>query len=143
SRRSRGVTIGRRLRAALLTGAVAAVPVYLSAGAARSAGTVSKFTPAADAFVDKSQPQANYGTKAALKTNSSPVVRSYLRFGVANLAGEVSRATLRILPKASNAAGVSVSPVSGTWGEKTLTWANAPAPGTAVASSGALTAGTW
>jgi hypothetical protein len=122
---------------------MAAVPLYLSAGAAQSAGTVSKFTPAADAFVDQSQAKVNFGTKAALRTDSSPVVHSYLRFGVANLAGEVSRATLRILPKVSSAAGVSVRPVSGNWGEKTITWANAPAPGTAVASSGALTAGTW
>lgn len=143
ARPSRNVTIGGRLRAALLTAFVAVLPVYLSAASARSASTVSKFTPVADAFVDKSQPKANFGTKAALKTDSSPVVRSYLRFTVANVAGEVSRATLRILPKVSNANGVRVETAGGAWGEKTVTWASAPAPGTAVASSGALTAGTW
>jgi len=134
----------RRLRAVLLTGAMAAGPLFLSAGAAQSAtGTVAKFTASADAFVDKSQPGANFGTRAAIRTDSSPVVRSYLRFGVANLSGTVTKATLRILPKASNAGGVTVHPAGGTWGEKTITFSNAPAPGTAVASSGALTAGTW
>ena len=140
---SRNLTISERLRALLLTVFVAVLPLYLSVGTARSAGTVSKFTPAADAFVDKSTPKSNFGAKTTLKTDSSPVVRSYLRFNVANLAGEVSRATLRILPKASSASGVAVGPVSGTWGEKTITWANGPAPGAAVASSGALTSGTW
>jgi len=140
---SRKVTIRGRLRTVLLTAFVAVLPVYLSAASARSASTVSKFTPTADAFVDKSQPTTNYGTKASLKTDSSPVVRSYLRFSVANLAGAVSRATLRILPKSSNAGGATVEAVTGNWGEKTITWANAPALGATVASSGALSASTW
>ena len=143
SRPSGSVTRRPRLRAGLLAGAVVAVPLYLSAGAAQSAATVAKFTPTADAYVDQSQAKANFGTRSALRTDASPVVRSYLRFSVANLAGEVSKATLRILPKASSAAGVSVRPVGGTWGEKTITWANAPAPATTGVPSGALTAGTW
>lgn len=142
-RRSGNAASRRRFRAALLTGAMAAGPLYLSTGPARSADTVSRFTPAADAFVKKSRPGANFGTRSVLKSNSSPAVRSYLRFKVVDLAGEVTRATLRVLPTTSDAAGVTVHPVSGPWGEKKITWSNAPAPDAAVASSGALAAGTW
>lgn len=144
SRPGRNIARRRRLRAALLTGAVAAVPLYLSMGPAQSlTGTVTKFAPAADTFVDQSQAGTNFGGRAALRTDPSPVTRSYIRFNVANLNGAVTRATLRILPKASSAAGVAVHGVAGAWGEKTVTFATAPAPGPAVASSGGLTAGTW
>jgi hypothetical protein len=99
-------------------------------------------TPVADSYVDASQPGANFGTSAKLRTDGSPVVRSYLRFDVTGWSPGTSKATLRLVPTSSITTGLTVARVASTsWGETAITAANAPAPGAAVATTAPPRAG--
>ncbi len=106
--------------------------------------TQSTLAPAADSYVDTSSPATNYGTQPKLRTDGSPVVRSFLRFDVQGWVPGTSRATLRLSPTSSllNGAGVDVSRVGDvTWGERTITAANAPALGSALGTIASPRAG--
>jgi chitodextrinase len=131
----------RRLATALGV-MVAAVSV-----SAASAGTTQQtlVSPAADSYVSSAKPQANYGLKSALKAERSPTMRGYLRFDVPSLPGDVTRATLRIFSSSGSNVGYDVRAVGdNSWGESTITYANAPSPSVATtASSGAYRSGTW
>ena len=118
----------------------------LGAAAASSASyKLLSFSPDADAFVRQGNPGANYGDWADLRARGDPTVESYLRFTVSGVGGlPVVRA--RLLVYASNASswGLVVRPVSDdTWGETTITYDNAPAFGSALARSPAISGGTW
>jgi hypothetical protein len=92
-------------------------------------------TPVADSYVDASLPSTNYGT-AKLRTDGSPVVRSYLRFDVQGWVPGTSRATLRLYPTSNLNTGLQVVRVADTtWGERTITSANAPPVGSLVATT--------
>lgn len=102
------------------------------------------FNPAADSYVDSSNPTVNYGTSMQIRTDGSPVVNSYLRFNVQGLTGTVTGATLRIYANSGLASGYDLPGVAdNSWTETGLTWNNAPAIGATLGSSGAITAGTW
>ena len=102
-------------------------------------------SPVADSYVSSSKPQANYGRKSTLKAERSPVMRGYLRFDVPSLPGDVTRATLRIYSSSGSNLGYDVRAVGdNSWGESTITYANAPSPSaTATSSSGPYRSGTW
>jgi Calcineurin-like phosphoesterase len=102
------------------------------------------FTPLADAYVTGDLPTTNYGSVMTLRTDASPDVRSYLRFNVQGLNGPVTRATLRIYANSANSQGYQVRSVSdNTWSESTINYNNAPAVGSVLGTSGAITASTW
>jgi chitodextrinase len=106
--------------------------------------STSTFTPVADSYVRADQSGSNFGTQTALRLDASPVYRSYLRFNVQGLEGTVVGAVLRLRPSADNAAGFSVASVASTsWGETSITYANAPPIGAAGGASGPLTAGEY
>jgi calcineurin-like phosphoesterase family protein/Big-like domain-containing protein len=93
-------------------------------------------TPVADAFVDASQPNTNFGTNVKLRTDGSPVVRSYMRFNVQGFAPGATRATLRLFATTSLNTGLQVASVANTtWGEATITATNAPAVGSTIATT--------
>jgi hypothetical protein len=99
--------------------------------------------PVADAYVYDAQPDANFGSNAALRTDSSPVLRSYLRFEVQGVAGAQS-VLLRVFAETGNTQGIELHPVTDTsWTESGITFNNAPAIGAPIASSGPITAGSW
>jgi hypothetical protein len=76
--------------------------------------------------------------------DGSPLVRSYLRFSVQNLTGRVTRATLRIYANSAAGSGCVASVISNnTWTETTISYNNAPPPGSALGSSGSFGAGVW
>jgi hypothetical protein len=108
-------------------------------------GGTSTFTPVADSYVDDSQPSVNFGTATQLRVDGSPVVRSYLRFDPEGLGGSVTSAVLRIWANSAQSTGYRVQAVaSTTWGETTITSANAPAmSATVTGSSGSVATGTW
>ncbi len=102
------------------------------------------FNPVADAYVNSAYPSTNYGTSTALRADSSPIVNSYLRFSVSGLTGTVQKVTLQVYANSSLSTGITASRVAdNTWGETTITYSNAPAIGTAINSSTAITGGTW
>jgi hypothetical protein len=100
--------------------------------------------PSADTYVDASQPNSNFGTSTQLRIDGSPTVNSYLTFNVTGISGTVKSATLRVFASSSQGTGYTayLVPLT-TWGEKTITAANAPPLGTALGNSGKITAGTW
>ncbi|MDX6647153.1 MAG: hypothetical protein QOK40_2880 [Miltoncostaeaceae bacterium] len=99
-------------------------------------------TPVADSYVRSDQTGANYGTVTPLRLDGSPPYAAYLRFNVQGLSGPPSRALLRVQAGSNHSTGYSVGGVaSTTWGETTITFANAPPIGATVGSSGALTSG--
>ncbi len=106
--------------------------------------TAVTFTPTADAYVSALYPTANYGTASQLRADGSPVTTSYLRFSVSGLGGSVAQATLRVYANSALDTGIAARRVvSNTWSESTLTYDNAPAPGTLIASSNVISANTW
>jgi hypothetical protein len=107
--------------------------------------TAFTFSPAADAYVDASNPSSNYGRATTLRVDASPIVRSYLRFNVTGLNGTVARATLRVYANSASTVGHRVQGVTdNSWGETTITYNNAPAISpTVVGSSGQFSAGVW
>ncbi len=109
-----------------------------------SAATSTTFVPVADAYVNSSYPSTNYGTSTQLRVDASPVTNSYLRFNVTGLSGNVTSATLRIYATSSQSTGYTAYAVAdNTWGETTITYSNAPAFGSALGVSGAVSASTW
>jgi chitodextrinase len=99
----------------------------------------------ADTYVSASSPTTNYGTATTFRMDASPDLHSYLRFQVQGTMGvPITRATLKIYSNTTSSIGVQALGVSNTtWGETTTNFNNAPALGSVLASSGAMTANTW
>ncbi len=101
--------------------------------------------PVVDGYVSASNPTTNYGTGTTLRVDASPRTVSYLRFNVAGLGGQkVNQALLKIYTNSASTQGLVAKSVSDdNWGETTLNYNNAPAMGSTLASSGAVSAGKW
>jgi Right handed beta helix region len=117
-----------------------------------ASGTVSVTTgevetvtlnPVADSYVYASQPDQNFGSNAALRTDNSPLLRSFLRFDAQGVAG-AGQVLVRVYAETANATGVDLHTVADSgWSESGITFNNAPAIGPVVASSGPIGAGSW
>ena len=132
------------------TSTFTATPIRTVAATALSTATPGQsqsalFTPVADTYVNSASPATNYGSLTTLRADGSPDVHSYLRFSVQGLAGRpITRARLLIFANSATGSGISAKAVSdNTWGELTTNFNNAPALGSTLASSGAVTTGTW
>ena len=135
-----------RSRILLVLGCSAAlVGVLVAVPNARATSATSRFSPSADAYVSQAKPNRNFGTATTLQTNHAPKLeRSYLRFDVTQLPGSVTKATLRLYADSRDRFGYTVRSVASTdWSEGGITYANAPQPGAAVASSGAVARHRW
>jgi chitodextrinase len=118
-------------------------PASATTDPAPTSGTFT-FTPAADSYVSASKSTTNYGTATSLRIDASPQQVSYLTFDLSGVVGNVTSVTLRLYAEANGSQGCTVMPVADTgWGETTITWANAPTPGGAVASCSSFTSGSW
>ena len=100
-------------------------------------------TPLADSYVDGSKSGSNFGSATTLRVDASPDVRSYLRFDLSGVSGTITKLTLRIWANSGQSSGWQAKPVSGTWTESGLTFANAPSLGASVGGSGKTIAGSW
>ena len=106
-----------------------------------SAFTVTAF---ADSWVDGSAVGSNFGAAADMRVDGSPDRRGYVRFDVSGVAGAVTSATLRVYANSSHSAGYEAQEVSSsTWGELSITYANAPGFGPSLGTSGPTTGGTY
>ena len=116
--------------------------------AAKSATTQSSaaytFPAIADSYVASDLATTNFGLSSILKADASPDYHSYLRFNVNDISGSVTNATLRLYAASSSSTGIQVQRVSGqSWEEGSITFANAPAVGPAIGSSGNFASGNW
>ncbi|HZC32477.1 MAG TPA: PKD domain-containing protein, partial [Candidatus Bathyarchaeia archaeon] len=120
------------------------------ASATTVGGTVTiTLTPTADSYVDSIQQGANNGTANPLRVsaglNQSAVYNPYLKFDLSGVVGSIQSATLTVTPATSGGSGFSVWRVGdSTWGETTITYANAPVRDAASSGSvpGPLATGT-
>ena len=132
-------------------GAVSAIILVIAtlsvAWISRSSGAnqTLTLTPVADAYVFESKPSQNFGSSTALRADGSPIMRSYLRFDLSGVSSPIGRATLRLYAQSTHRTGYEVRPVAdSSWGERTITYQNAPAVGTTViARSGPFSTGQW
>jgi PKD repeat protein len=105
---------------------------------------VNTINPTADTYVNQGNPDFNYGTAAVLRTDMDPDTRSYLRFDVQNLVGAIDSATLRVFANSNSNIGYELRQVAdNSWGELSMTYANAPAVGPVLGASGAFMGGGW
>jgi hypothetical protein len=108
-------------------------------------GAAITFKPVADAYVNAGSSGSNYGTNVSLRMASNPVMHTYLRFTVSGLGGApIQSALLDIYANSANITGFSVlKETNNSWVETQITYANAPAVGSAINSSKSFSAGTW
>lgn len=101
------------------------------------------FVAVADAYVDSTLPDRNFGSSSRLVVNESPSIkRSYLKFNIAGLDGPITRATLQVYVR-NGGSTVSVYKVASTsWSERLIKWRNAPAY-SGPPASGTPVAGSW
>ena len=102
--------------------------------------------PIADAYVNASNPNANYGHSSSLRADGSPDVRSYLRFDVQGTGGgSVSQARLLIYAKSNSYYnGLTIQTVAdNSWSEYAINYNNAPAMGSGIVSVPSVLSGTW
>jgi hypothetical protein len=122
---------------------VAASPTP-SGGIAAPAGAVLCFAPADDAYVDASHPAVNFGNVQKVRVDASPDMRTYLRFPVRGLRQPPIRASLYLWAGSASTRGWQTRAVDNrAWNEDSITYANAPAVGSAAGASGPVLAETW
>lgn len=97
----------------------------------------------ADAYTSEQQPTKNYGRATSLRMDADPATTSHVRFTVAGSHADVTSARLRVWATSKATAGIQVRTGPTTWGETTITAANAPPSGPLVATSPPVTTGTW
>ena len=80
-----------------------------------------------------------------MRADGSPDVHSYVRFTVSGLGGlSITRVRLLFYMNSSSGSTLNALAVAdNTWGETTVNYNNAPAMGSTIAVSGALTTGAW
>lgn len=119
-------------------------PALTQATSPTPQGNQFTFAPNADAYVNETKPNTNYGSSRSLRADGSPNVRSYLRFNVQGLNNQVIRATLRVFAESSSSYGYVVQNVNdNTWDEAGITYNNAPPVGALLGSSGSFDHMTW
>jgi hypothetical protein len=89
--------------------------------------TERSFEADADAYVAKTSPKTNYGSKPTLLTDGDPINGSYLRFTVSGLEGTVNSARLRLWGTNGSGNGPTVYPTAIPWSESAVTWNTRPA----------------
>ena len=89
------------------------------------------------------RPTSNYGTASILGTDDSPDVLSFLKFNVAGLDGSVTSATLRVFVTTAVSPFNVAQVADNSWSQVTITYNSAPATGTVINNSGAISGGTW
>lgn len=103
---------------------------------------VITFTTVADARVNSSNPNSNYGDANDLRASNA--YKSYLKFVVSGVNGAIEKATLRLFCEDPSADGGAFYPVDNNWEENTITWNNAPpTSGTPLISAGPVATDTW
>jgi hypothetical protein len=125
--------------------ALIAVLLVAPAVAATAPGAFAQTVNAsADAWVTDRYPNRNHGADSTLRAAPKPLKRTYVRFSVPALEGEVQRAALRIYSVNGAPNGLRVYTTATSWGERTITHANAPTAVTVAAVVPGFTAQhTW
>jgi hypothetical protein len=115
---------------------ILAVLAILSPGRYASAQT---FNPTADSYIHDVNATTNYGTALDLivkKGTSTNFRKSYLKFDLTTSGVTVvSGATVRLYATVPTVIDMNIHQVSDAWTETGITWSNAPAEGTIIATT--------
>lgn len=102
------------------------------------------FNPAADAYVNESTPDTNFGTTTKLEIDLQPDEESFIRFNVTGVTGTIQSATLRLFATNTSSNGPAVYDTSNSWSETEITWNNRPLPVTGIiANVDSMESGGW
>lgn len=100
-----------------------------------------------DTFVDRGRPNRNYGANSSLKVDGSPKRDILAKFNVREIgARRITGAKLRVYvtDPSDKSGGALARLTSANWGERSVTWNNAPvAESTQIGSLGRVAAGNW
>ncbi len=113
--------------------------------------TSLNLTPRDDALVNSTRPDRSYGSSTTLRARGGgEPYRSFLKFEVAGAMGGVQSAVLRLFVTDPSPDGGAVflaenerTDTGLPWDEGSLTWNNAPGPGTPLANVGVVALGEW
>ncbi len=133
----------RRIASIAVVASVFATAIALGAAAAPE---VLTFGPAADATIKAGSPSTNFGGTARLEIDNKPLKHSLMTFEVSGIGSRtVTQATLRLFCVNGSPFGGRFHRVPDTsWGERSVTWQNAPAAdATPIATLGPVAANTW
>jgi hypothetical protein len=120
------------------------VPTVVIPTSAQSSSGRITFKPVADAYVTAAIPNTNYGGSKMLRFDNNPVVKSYLTFNVQGVAAPIASVKLRIYANSSSSQGCHIYIVSNnSWGERSITYNNAPPPGNQIGSTGGFRSNKW
>jgi regulation of enolase protein 1 (concanavalin A-like superfamily) len=110
-----------------------------------NASNTLTFVPAADSYVNQSDPTRNFGSSTSIRVDGSPLLHGYLRFDVIGIGSNlVTKVTLNIYANSSSSAGITVNKVDdNNWQETGITYNNAPPPGSRVGASDSFSGNTW
>lgn len=131
---------------------VLAAAIFTAAGVSRADEHVGvratsdqtlTLTPQADSYVSAASPNSNYGSATTLVVGSSPAYHSYLLFTVSGLSGAVVSAELSVHATTAGSGVALHQAQNTTWGESTITYANAPPYGAVLNRVGRFNADTW
>ena len=151
-RRDRRRSPATRVASAIVFALVAVVVALTGAleGRASELTTTHSFAAVADAYINSTEPDANFGRESVLRmdstnpNSSSRLADSYVRFDVAGLSGPVVSAAVRFYGTKGDNTGFEVRRVADSWSEESITWSNAPtADSEVIASSGEFDTGAW
>lgn len=131
----------------LLTVSIMPVGAVSTARNVQGAPVSRTFTAAADARVQQSNPNSNYGNDNYLLVDgaSDPDIESFIRFTISGIAGSIQSARLRVYVTTNESAnGPAAYGAKNTWTETGITWNNRPARTSNVLDNkGSASRNTW
>jgi hypothetical protein len=119
---------------------VAAVP----ASPADKQPRIRAMRAVADSYVTDSNRVANFGQTRHLRVDGLPLSRAYLRFQTKYLhRDDVKQVNLLVFSRSASRRGFRVRLVTTRWGEREITYENAPRLSTRFVASGPIRAKAW
>jgi chitodextrinase len=103
-----------------------------------------KFTPVGDAVIKSPYPSSNYGSDTKLWLQATPEYDSLIQFTVSGIgSAAVTSAKLYLYNFRSSTSGGKFYAAGSSWSESKVTWSNAPAAGTLIATLGTVPGSSW
>jgi hypothetical protein len=103
-----------------------------------------EFVPAADTYVDASQPAVSFGGDTGMWADASPVRQSLVRFDLSGLAGRtILGVRLRAYVTDPSPSGGRIFGVPDTTWDESTTWDTRPSLGPQLGSFGSVSGSTW
>ena len=115
-----------------------------STGAQVTTPSPSPTIASADTYVSDNNPNTNYGLTTSLRSDADPHRLPYFTFQVTGAQPTITRVRLRVFATTKSTTPITIRGVpSASWGERTITWNNAPALGAVVGTHPSFATPQW